>query len=212
MIIVIGSRKGGSGKSTIATNIACALAKTSKVMLVDADHQPTSSEWWEERLDHKELPIIQSVQKYGKIQSQLIEFEKVYDYVLVDCSGKDSIELRNALSCANILLIPVRPSQPDLNTLPYIHDLIDEILTINPKLKSYVLLTQAPTNPKIDSIKSAKEVFNDYPKLIPISQILFDRQIYRDAMAEGKGVIEAGNDKASEEIRGLIKEIFDGNY
>lgn len=211
MIIVIGSRKGGSGKSTIATNIACTLARSFKIMLVDADHQPTSSEWWEERLEHKDLPTIQSVQKYGKIQSQLIEFNKVYDHVLVDCSGKDSIELRNALTCADILLVPVRPSQPDLNTLPYVNDLIDEILNFNPKLKSYVLLTQAPTNPKIDSIKSAKEVFNDYQNLIPVSQIIYDRQIYRDAMAEGKGVVETGNDKANDEIKGLVKEILNGN-
>ena len=42
-IVAIANLKGGVGKSTLATNIACALAGDRGVTLVDADdHQATS--------------------------------------------------------------------------------------------------------------------------------------------------------------------------
>ena len=44
-IVTVANLKGGVGKSTIATNIACAIARQRRVVLVDADdHQATS--WW----------------------------------------------------------------------------------------------------------------------------------------------------------------------
>ena len=50
MIILIGSEKGGVGKSTLATNLATALAlKGSDIILVDADRQSTSANWSQDR-------------------------------------------------------------------------------------------------------------------------------------------------------------------
>jgi chromosome partitioning protein len=46
MIVLIGSQKGGCGKSTIAINIAAYLAKHNKdIVLVDADPQQSSANW-----------------------------------------------------------------------------------------------------------------------------------------------------------------------
>lgn len=210
MIIVIGSRKGGTGKSTIATNIACALSQNSSVMLIDADRQPSSSSWSEERDSRTDVSSVFCMQKYGQLQKHLIELHKHYSHIIVDCSGRDSIEFRSALTSADILIVPVRPSRVDWETLGYTSQLIEEIKLVNPNMRPYVLLTQAPTNPKIDAINTAKMVFNDYPILTPVNQIIHDRQVYRDALAEGLGVIETDNDKAADEIRGLIEEVFNG--
>ena len=54
MILLVGGRKGGSGKSTIAMNICAALAQVGKdVMLVDADKQASSAGWSLERSTNK---------------------------------------------------------------------------------------------------------------------------------------------------------------
>lgn len=46
MIYVIGGIKGGSGKSTIATNLAVLMAKKFKdILLIDADDQQSSSDF-----------------------------------------------------------------------------------------------------------------------------------------------------------------------
>ena len=45
-VIAIGNLKGGTGKSTIAVNLACALAESGDaVVLVDADAQATATDW-----------------------------------------------------------------------------------------------------------------------------------------------------------------------
>jgi len=46
MILLVGSQKGGCGKSTTAVNICVQLAKNGRdVVLVDADRQCTAANW-----------------------------------------------------------------------------------------------------------------------------------------------------------------------
>ena len=46
MILTVGGIKGGSGKTTVATNLACiAAAQNADVLLVDADDQETASDF-----------------------------------------------------------------------------------------------------------------------------------------------------------------------
>jgi len=59
MILLIGSQKGGCGKSTLATNIAAALSVQKKdVMLVDADRQGSSSNWFLDRSENTAVPQV----------------------------------------------------------------------------------------------------------------------------------------------------------
>lgn len=45
LIITVANRKGGVGKTTIATNIAVALMNKGKTLLVDADEQRSAYKW-----------------------------------------------------------------------------------------------------------------------------------------------------------------------
>ena len=101
MIILIGSQKGGCGKSTLTINIAAALAKLNKdVIIVDADIQSTSSRWAADR--NENLPKVHCVQKYENMKNTLLDLNQRYKFVIV----KDSKELRTGMIVANILLIP----------------------------------------------------------------------------------------------------------
>ena len=105
MIILIGSQKGGCGKSTLTINIAAALAKLNKdVIIVDADIQSTSSRWAADR--NENLPKVHCVQKYKNMKNTLLDLNQRYKFVIVDVAGKDSKELRTGMIVANILLIP----------------------------------------------------------------------------------------------------------
>lgn len=207
MIILLGSQKGGCGKSTIAINIACSLANLGKdVVLVDADPQQSSANWVRDR-DETSLAKVHCIQRYGDIKSTLKDLNQRYAYVVVDVAGHDSKELRTAMLVADKLIVPFKPSQLDLDTLPHLTEVIDQALSFNEQLQCFGLLTLAPTNRANKEVVQAKEYLSDFPLLQPLTTIIHERKIYRDVLAEGKGVIEATNAKARTEFDALMKEL-----
>ena len=207
MIILIGAQKGGCGKSTTAINICAYLAKNSNdVVLVDADRQGTSANWVSDRTQNS--PVVHCVQKYDNINNTLQDLDKRYGFVVVDCAGRDSRELRTGMTAANILIVPFRPSQADLDTLPRLQEIIVEAKDYNPELIVYGVVTMAPTNPVINETKEAQEFLLDIPEIKLLDTVIRDRKIYRDSMSEGKGVVEMNNAKAINEIESLMGEIL----
>ncbi len=209
MIILIGSQKGGCGKSTTAVNICAKLAKDgSDIVLVDADRQSTAANWAMDRAANGSLAVVHCVQKYENIRETLLDLDKRYQYVIVDAAGRDSRELRTGMTAAHILLVPFRPSQPDLDTLPNLQEIITQAKDLNPELVVYALLTMAPTNPVVHEADEAREYLQDYPEIKLLQTIIRDRKVFRDAMSEGMGVVEMSNSKAAQDIISLIREVF----
>lgn len=139
----------------------------------------------------------------------MLDLDKRYEYVVVDTAGRDSRELRTGMASADVLLVPFRPSQPDLDTLPRLSEIMTEAKDLNPKLKAIAMLTLAPTNPVINEIHEAKEYLRDFPELELMNTIVRDRKVYRDCMSAGCGVIEMDNPKAKAEIQCLVKELME---
>jgi len=108
MILMIGSQKGGCGKSTMTVNLCAQLVQQQNdVVLVDADRQSTASNWIMDRSDNKTNPsIVHCVQKYENIGATLVDLDKRYQYIVVDAAGRDSRELRTGMIVADILIIP----------------------------------------------------------------------------------------------------------
>jgi chromosome partitioning protein len=209
MIILIGSQKGGCGKSTTAVNICAELAgRGHDVVLVDADRQCTSANWAMDRVEKPTLSAVHCVQKYENIRDTLLDLDQRYEYVIVDAAGRDSRELRTGMTAAHILVVPFRPSQPDLDTLPNMQEIIIQAKDLNPKLAVYGLITMAPTNPVIHEETDARECLIDYPEIKLLATMIRDRKVYRDAMSDGLGVVEMDNPKAKMEIKNLIEEIL----
>lgn len=208
MIILLGSQKGGCGKSTIAVNLCAELVRTgADVVLVDADRQGTSARWAQDRQSRKASPV-HCVQKYDNIRETLFDLNKRYEIVVVDAAGRDSRELRTAMTAAHVLLVPFRPSQPDLDTLPALQEIIVGAKDLNPSLKAFGVLTMAPTNPAVNEADEARAYLSDFPEIQTLRTVIRDRKVYRDAMSEGLGVVEMDNGKAKAEIQLLTQEIM----
>jgi chromosome partitioning protein len=206
MIILIGSEKGGVGKSTMATNISVYLALKGKdVILVDADRQGTSSVWADDR-DKTELKQIESVSKFGNIRPTLEALQARYEYVVVDSQGRDSEELRTGLMAADLCITPVRPSQADLDTIYKIEYLVDTAKSFNQKLETLCVITQAPNTST--EIRDAQLALSTYEKINTIKSIVYERRVYRDALGSGHGVLEMKDTKAMQEMNAVCQEIF----
>jgi len=217
-IILIGGEKGGVGKSTITTNIAVEISyRKAQIIIIDTDPQKTSINWIDRRNELIETsnlnyPKITGVSKDGNIKDIIKDFVTKYDIVLIDASGRDSQSLRTGLTVADKFYCPIRASQADLETLPHICKIIEAAKDFNEHLVSKAIISCAPTNPLINEVEEAKNLLSDFTEYLSLSKTFIrDRKIYRDALLQGKGVVELGNIKATLEIKNLVNEILEFN-
>lgn len=209
MLYVIGGQKGGTGKSTVATNLAVALTlRGRQVLLVDTDRQATATHWGDVRQADESLPPVTVVQKTGKLYRTLRDLEDRYEDVIVDAGGFDSVELRTSLAAADALYSPVRASQSDLWTLEAMSALVTEARELNEHLRAYLVLSMAPTHPGVHEAEAARALLADYPAFGLCAALLRDRKAFRDAMFQGRGVLELPDPKASQELASLTEEVL----
>ena len=212
-IVVIGGEKGGTGKTTIATNLAAKRSLNGvDTLFVDTDPQASGSSWSYMRDANKIKPRIACIQKFGEgITEELLDLSSRYESIIVDAGGRDSIELRASMVVADLLVVPVQASQFDLWTLSTMEKLYKQVRVINRKLKVIILISRAPTNPSKKDIDDAKNLVNDFKDFSLANTIISDRTVYRRAAADGLGVIEyePKNEKAIHEIESLYNEIYE---
>ncbi|MCV6589104.1 MAG: AAA family ATPase [Marinobacterium sp.] len=211
-IVVVTSQKGGPGKSTVATNLASGLSHQGyDVMLVDADRQMSALRWSQDRAEkNPDLPLVHSVACYDDIRPALKDTAGRYDFVVVDTAGRDSKEMRLGMTVADQLVVPFRPSQFDLDTLMALSEIVTEAMYLNPTLDVRAILNMAPTHRASSEASDGLEYLAEYPVFKTMKTVLHDRKVYRDAIEDGRGVVEMKNDKAADEIRQLVQELLDG--
>jgi chromosome partitioning protein len=207
MIILIGSEKGGVGKSTLATNFAVLLASKGKdVVIVDTDRQSTSANWAQYR-EETEQPRIECIRQYGNLTKTLEALKSRYKIIIVDCQGSISKELQTGLLAADVVVMPFKPSQWDLDTLPSMIETVETAKNFNSKLTACAVMSMCPTNARTNEQVDARAFFKEYPDVTLLTNAIYDRKTYRDAASSGLGVIELDNKKAIAEVHGVLTEV-----
>ena len=211
MILVVGGIKGGSGKSTIAVNLAVARAGKHKVLLVDGDDQESTSDWFAERKSSfPDLsPNLDFIQVAGKsARDRLLATADRYDTIIVDVGGRDTDTQRAVLSIADLLLLPFQPRSVDIWTLPKVSALIREISNINPdlKCKGFVNRAFANSTDNDDTMTAISEA--DGIELIRLK--IGDRKAFSNSFGVGLSVpeIKPKAEKAIEELQELYNKLF----
>lgn len=216
MIILIGSEKGGAGKTTIATNIAAMLASNGRdVLLLDTDTQSTASDWGALRNMNADLPQITVLQKTGDVAPEIPKLVSKYDDIVIDAGGRDSAELRSALLVTHVWYVPLRPSQFDFWTLGKMNSMYTQASMYNKELRGYVLVNSASTHISHDDYGDMRSNIEESSLELSISgACLYERAAYKKAAAEGAGVHELKakdyDKKAIMEVAELYKEIING--
>lgn len=213
MVIVFGSQKGGTGKSTGATNLAVALAHQGRdVLLLDADPQHTASRWAGRRnQEASDKPVIHCVQKSGESLIPTIrDLTKRYEMIVVDTGGHDGAEFRSAVMMANRVVVPSRPSQPDIETLCHVDEVISHARSMREDggPSARVLLSIVPTHYMGKEHIEAAEFIQENTVMGVLSTYMRDRKVFRDAMIAGLGAIEMDNSAAKDEVNNLLMEVL----
>src|SRR5262249_35527904 len=186
MIIVVGGIKGGSGKTTIATNLAVIRsAENRDLLLIDADDQETATDFTmlrNERMDGG--AGYTSIKLAGPaVRTQTIRLADKYEDIIIDTGGRDTTSQRAALAVADLLLVPFVPRSFDIWTLEKVGALVTEMQPANPKLRAYAFLNRADARGQDN--EEAVGFLRESAALNFVDSPLGSRKAFSNAAAQG---------------------------
>ena len=184
--IMVINAKGGSGKTTIATNLASYFATQKKnVTIVDFDPQGSSLAWLEAR-----SPARNPIRGIAGFKKNPDRPKRNTDFVIMDApAAVHGAELTKLVRKAETILIPVLPSPIDMRAAA---SFLKEIKTSAPVThKKAKLALIANRSREITNIFWELEEFLSSQKL-PYLTMLRDSQNYVRAAERGLGIFEMG--------------------
>ena len=125
-VVTVAQQKGGSGKTTLAVNLAVEFRRRGlKVALLDTDPQGSLGRWFMARRDRLgEAGMEFSTASAWGVGYECEKLKKQADVVIVDTPPKVDADLRPALREADLVLVPVAASMVDLWATDGVFDLI----------------------------------------------------------------------------------------
>ncbi len=191
--IMVLNAKGGSGKTTIATNIASHFAKTKKnVVIADFDPQQSSLDWLRKRSE--KLPPITGLDAVN----HPLRVPKDTDVVIFDVpAGVFGKDLNAMVRRAETILLPVLPSPIDIRAgAKYIH----ELLLVGRVSRDQVRIGLIANRVKektwgFDKLNAFLESLD-----IPIVGSLRETQNYLRAQERGLGLFDMGHSLAGHDV------------
>ena len=202
--IAILSRKGGSGKTTLAAHLAVEAARSGRrVVLADMDPQRSTADWWRSRAaDAPELVEVEP----GDLAAVAGAADKAgVDLLIVDTRPSAEADALEAAQVADLALLVVRPSVLDLRAVAGTVEVVSAS-----KTPGLFVVNQAPAArgaAESPIVAEAIDALRGYGlPLAPV--ILRSRTAYHAAMIDGRAVLELEpNGKAAAEIRLLWREV-----
>ncbi|MEM1263087.1 MAG: ParA family protein [Pseudomonadota bacterium] len=182
--IMVMNAKGGSGKSTIATNIAAYYAREGKkVALADYDPQHSSLNWLSRRPDNR--PTIAGI---DAVKDGLKHLSRSIELCVMDAPARTvGSELTQLVNHADTILVPVLPSPIDMDATSKFIDVLKSTHRVQTKKCKVAVMA----NRVRDNTKIADDLDEYMQKLkVPYVSWLREAQNYVRAYSRGLGIHE----------------------
>jgi chromosome partitioning protein len=202
VVITVAQQKGGTGKTTLAANLAVALAQTRRVAVLDIDPQKSLGRWHNLRRARSQQAAALAFSDVSgwRLPTELARLKREHDVVLIDSPPQLDTDARVAVRAADLVLVPIQPSMPDVwaaeGTLQ---------LAADERRPAHLMFNRAPAASKLRDTIAADVTSRRLPLL---QSALGNRAGFAHAFAAGLGVTEAApRSTAAAELRALLAEL-----
>jgi chromosome partitioning protein len=202
-VIAVAQQKGGAGKTMLAAQLAVVFAQTMSVAILDIDPQGSLTVWGKLRAAApKAANKITIANTAGwRLTTELDKLKASHDIVLIDTPPVIDTDARRAIRAADLVLVPLNPSPPDLWAAEGTIKLAAE-----EKRKIALVFNRAPTASRLRKRLEAEIAGRG---LALLETALANRAGYANAFADGLGVTEAGpTTQAAEEVAALAQAVL----
>ena len=180
--ILVANPKGGSGKTTLATNLAGSFAvKDQKVFLWDLDRQKSSRNWLATR--PADRPAIHSLEANAGNGPAIARGSSLL--ILDSAAGLHGKNLEHALKIAHKIIVPVQPSVFDMAATSTFLELL---LAQKGKQKASIGIVGMRVNPRTRAAVTLEAFLAQFE--LPVLTYLRETQIYVNAAFNGLSLFD----------------------
>ncbi len=203
------NEKGGAGKSTVAINLACALHRAGRrVVLIDADPQGTSRDWREASPEGADLPPVVVLDRPELLLSSLKTLAA--EIAIIDTPAKAEKMSANVVRISDVAIIPVQPSAADIWASAAAVKLIQSKRDVGGTIECAFLATRVTGSTNL-SKEIMKGDWNEYG-IDMLDQSISNRVSYAQSLSDGVSVFETRDGQAKAEIDLIILELENAGW
>ncbi|MEM6888171.1 MAG: ParA family protein [Pseudomonadota bacterium] len=213
-VIAFANSKGGSGKTTSALLLACALAESRPTTIIDADPRHPISTWAEMPGKPADLTVVTNTSE-KTILDEIEEAAARDPFVIIDLEGTASRLMGYAIGQADLVIIPMKEQQQDaLAALDVIQEIHREMKAIRRPIPYSTLFTQSKVRVKSRTARHIAKQFRENEKIDSFEVEVFERDAFAAIFSIGgtvrgmdpRKVNNLGN--ALENIEGFKNEVI----
>lgn len=199
-VVTVAQQKGGSGKTTIAVNLAVEFSRRGlRVALLDTDPQGSLGRWFLSRRERQgEARMEFSTASAWGVGYECEKLKKQADLVIIDTPPKVDADLRPALREADLVLVPVAASMVDLWATDGVFDLIER-----EGRRAVIVLNRVKAGTRLQGKVAAAAA-----EVGGVADASFGQRIvYAETLGQGLGAAEARG-QAAIEVSRLADEVL----